>query len=199
MLDALASEKPELLKDGERYLRQALEIAPDRQEIYYHLAVNLGKQDRFDEAIQVARQGVALSPSVIRARFYLGLILAGSGRMEEAREEINGILEELSGPYSGLLASDFNSLLMLYHIWGLDNRVAELAQKSVRGELPNRFVFEDQYYILTLGLLAYERDTENFVMVAEFVKRKFPQWNDQMEVLIDLVQKGRWDMLDAMQ
>jgi len=196
MLDALASEKPELLKDGEQYLRQALEKAPGRQEIYYHLAVNLGKQNRYDEAIEIARRAVDLSPEVARARFYLGLVLAGSGRNTEGQAQI-AYFEKLPNAYRNLLVSDLNSLLMLYHVWGRDDKVAEVVEKSVRGELS--YVFSDEYYILTLGVLAYERDAQNFVSVAEFVKRAFPKWNDQMEVLIDLIQKGRWDMLDAMQ
>jgi hypothetical protein len=86
---------------------------------------------------------------------------------------------------------------MLYHVWGQDNKVAEVVEKSVRGEL--NYVFSDEYYILTLGVLAYERDAQNFIQTAEFVRHVFPKWGDQMDVLIDLVQKGRWDILMTMQ
>ena len=67
---------PALLAQGEEDYRQALELAPRRQEIMFSLAVNLVSQGKIDEAVSLAKEIVALEPEAAYGQYYYGAIVA---------------------------------------------------------------------------------------------------------------------------
>ncbi|TSC82652.1 MAG: Uncharacterized protein G01um101420_175 [Parcubacteria group bacterium Gr01-1014_20] len=88
-------DDPVFLKKSEFYLREALKLAPRRQDIYYLLAYSLAGQGRSDEAVGLMRGVVALSPNVARAHYNLGLELAihGQDNWEEVEVEFGKALD----------------------------------------------------------------------------------------------------------
>jgi len=75
----LGRSQPEFFEKSEKVLRQAIELSPQRQDIYYHLAYTLVAQGKKDEAVAVARQAVNLNSAVGRAHYILGVILSLAG------------------------------------------------------------------------------------------------------------------------
>ena len=68
---------------AEQYFAEAVEIAPERREIYYHKAVALVKVIRLEEAIQAIDQALAI-PAAAKPDFYLNVagVWDGSACME---------------------------------------------------------------------------------------------------------------------
>jgi len=192
MFDALAYEDPSWYPKIEAILRHTLELAPERQDVYYHLAVNLAKQEKFDESIALARRALDLAPNAGRSRFYLGLVLAGAGKNVEAQKEIAS-LYDISDPFLNFLPGDFNSLLMLYEVWGNGDGILKLVNESVAGSIGS--LFEQHYYILALGSYVSLQDASGVERVGSFVADHFSSLADDMHTIIDLAQKGKWTII----
>jgi serine/threonine protein kinase/Tfp pilus assembly protein PilF len=71
----------------ERELRLAIEQNPKSFEGYFWLTLCLGVSDRFEEALDLARRGVAAEPHAANAQAALGWAYAGSRRYAEALPE----------------------------------------------------------------------------------------------------------------
>jgi len=72
----------------QRELRLAIERNPKLEDAYFWLGLCLCVSGRFEEAIEVARKGLALEPHSANAQACLGWAYAGSRRFEEALPEL---------------------------------------------------------------------------------------------------------------
>lgn len=181
-------EAQPLFQKAEALMREAAERAPRRQEVYYHLALNLAGQRRFEEALQTARYALSLNFQVARARINLALMLALTGRNEEAIKEL-AAAPDLRGATGGDLG---NILLVIYGSSDLTDKMADLVIKTLDGRIPCKV--KKEYYERTLGYYAEREDAANFLLIADYLS-KFTELKDDMEVLIDLAQKGRWEII----
>ena len=68
--------------------RRFVDARPQSVEAHYNLAESCLAARRYDEAISVAGRALALDPGHSLSRLDLGLALAASGRLEEARDEL---------------------------------------------------------------------------------------------------------------
>jgi tetratricopeptide (TPR) repeat protein len=75
------------LENAELKLRKAIQIDPAFADAYESLGVMLGRQDRFDEAIELMKQLVLVDPLSVLAHTNLSLFLMKQGKIEEAEEQ----------------------------------------------------------------------------------------------------------------
>jgi len=68
--------------------RRFVDARPQSVEAHYNLAESCLAARRYDDAISAARRALALDPGHSLSRLDLGLALAASGRLEEARDEL---------------------------------------------------------------------------------------------------------------
>lgn len=108
-------DQPEFMKKSEEALRKALALAPKRQDIYYLLAYVLAGQGRYDEAVKLAREAVALSPEVAKAHYNLGLELAFASQENWDETEIEfGRALDIGFINKGLLQGDYDNMTIIY-------------------------------------------------------------------------------------
>jgi len=122
-----AKSNPEYFEKSELVLREALKLAPRRQEIYYHLAFSLAGAGKGKEAVEVARQAVELEPEVARAHYMLGVILSLIGDRVAGERAIEKALEMDKGLF--LLEQDSKNILEIYG----DNFIFYIQQRDLAG------------------------------------------------------------------
>lgn len=108
----------EYYDDAENAFREASYLAPNRQDVLYALAFNLGKQDRFDEAVSVAQETISLEDKVASSHFVLGSLYVADGQFEKGFEKVEDAFElnkEQTKLFSGSDAVVFN-LLQYYYL-----------------------------------------------------------------------------------
>lgn len=185
-------EAAPLFVKAEGLMREAVKRAPNRQEVYYHLAFNLAGQKRYDESIETARYAVSLNPKVARAHYHLALMLMLAGKNEEAAEELN-ITENISPNMdlesSGLLKGDLNTVILFYNKQGKADKVAKMIIKSFEGP----FRYSRQYYEKSLGYFAEKKDLPHFIETANYLAT-FDDLKEDMETFMDFVKSGDWDV-----
>ncbi len=184
-------EAAPLFEKAEKLMAEAIKRAPNRQEVYYHLAFNLAGQKRYDEAIKAAKYAISLNSKVARAHFHLALVSTIAGKNKEA---LNALIEvdKLDPDLKTLMSGDKDATLLIYSANGRLDKVAEIITKSLnRGE--NR-AFDRKYYEAALRYYAVKTDAQNFIKVANYLKQ-FNDLKDDMEVLIDLAEKGMWNII----
>ncbi len=69
----IAMQDKQFFKLAESFAQKGLEIAPTQQKMYYLYAFILGRQSKYDLAIEIARRGIAIDPGTARAYLYLAL------------------------------------------------------------------------------------------------------------------------------
>ena len=188
------SAKP-LYQKAEKLMREAVKRAPTRQEVYYHLAFNLAGQKRYEESFEAAKYAISLNPKVARANFHLALMMAIAGKNKEAAEILDEAVNLLDPRFDTLMGGDRNSVLLIYNLAGRKEKLAEFIIKSLNKEI--NFVFERQYYEEAVRYFALRKDAENFIKVAAYLKQ-FDDLKDDMEVLIDLAEKGNWGIINSL-
>ena len=194
MYDALGRDDERYYKKGEELIRKALLRSPNRQELYYHLALNLVKQGRIEDALAAVEKSIDLSPGVARAHFHYGLVLTAAGRDAEGQAEL-AKAEELNPTFDGFFPSDLNTLMLLYSSWGQNDKIAELALRSAERMLAGGMhVFPQKYYEIAFYYYLLEEDTERFVKIAEMLG-KLGGLEEDMAVFIDLARNGRWQII----
>ncbi len=192
MLDQLAFNDSSLYDKVEKVLMAALQKAPKRQELYYHLSVNLAKQNRLEEALKYSDYVLGLNDNVTRAHFYKGLVLAANNKDEEAKKEI-AIAEEIDSKYPALLPEDKKSMVMLYAGWGMVEKIAELAVKNIDNIAAFPMEKKDYENALRYDLLIH--NSQNSIKIAEFLSQ-YEDLRDDMEIIIDLVKNKNWKIID---
>ncbi|MEK7149454.1 MAG: O-antigen ligase family protein [Patescibacteria group bacterium] len=181
-----------LYQKAEKLMREAVKRAPNRQEVYYHLAFNLAGQKRYNEAIETARYAISLNPKAARAHYHLALVSTIAGKNKEALEALAEV-DKVDPNLSALMLGDKDATLLIYNVNGRLDKVAELITESLnRGE---NLAFDRKYYEAALRYYAFKIDAENFIKVANYLKQ-FKDLKDDMEVLIDLAQKGMWNIIN---
>lgn len=180
-------------QQAESASREAVKMAPQRQEAYYGLAFALAGQNRVEEAVQAAQSAVDLQPNVARAYYHLGLMQAVSKKKSEALKSFE-IMQELDPDLSSILQFDggATSLIISYKIIGSFDKLAELVIKRIDGR--NAINISKNDYILALKYFADKHNAENFIKIAQHL-RQFPEMKEDMEILIDLAEKENWEII----
>ncbi len=187
-------EAAPLFEKAERLMREAIKRAPNRQEVYYHLAFNLAGQKRYDEAIETAKYAISLNPKVARAHFHLALVSTIANKNKEALEALAEV-DKLDPDLKTLMSGDKDATLLIYTANNRLDKAAEIITASLnRGE--NR-AFDRKYYEAALRYYALKTDAQHFVQVAKYLKQ-FDDLKDDMEVLIDLAEKGLWEIINKL-
>ena len=81
-------EQKKYLSLGEQALKKALELAPQRLDIYYELARNKMLAGDFSQAIDYAKQAVNLNDRVAQAHWSLALAYFGAQEYEKGIQEV---------------------------------------------------------------------------------------------------------------
>jgi tetratricopeptide (TPR) repeat protein len=83
----LALEATDRSQNGQamEYLKRLLGMQPDSAEAHYLLGAQQAQVGMFDRAIESMKKAIELKPGLEAARFQLGMLLATSTRVEEAR------------------------------------------------------------------------------------------------------------------
>lgn len=196
ILDVMGGRDPELYKKSEEAIRRAIELVPNRQELQFNLALSFAKQNRFDEALAIARRVRESNESVGRAHFFLGFLMSaenlGKNRVE--------ILEELdtANKIDPALVSfeilDVSKAAEIYLKLQEYDKLADFVMKKINGSTTK--IFEPQYYEFLLKYYLSKRDSGNFIKVADFIGREIPTQKENMDGLADLAQKGLWQVLE---
>lgn len=78
----LAKQDPKYFVKSEEFARKAFALSPNRQGMRYHLSFVLSGEGRYEEALALAKETLALDDRVAKAHYQLGLIY---GLMAESR------------------------------------------------------------------------------------------------------------------
>jgi tetratricopeptide (TPR) repeat protein len=193
MTKVMTNEKETIpmFEKAEALMREAVKRAPNRQEVYYHLAFNLAGQKRYEESIAEARYAVSLNPQVVRAHYHLGLMFALAGKFEDAEKEFD-IVQQLDPNLVGLMTGDRNTMILVYDNQKKIDQVKKLIIKSLNGEIAN-FKFKSQYYEKALGYFAEDKDLDHFLQITDYLKT-LAGLKEDMETLADFVKIGDWDV-----
>lgn len=197
VLNAYAREDNNIYLETEKILREALLLSPGRLELYYHLAFSLAGQERTAEAVEVARQGLALNLQAPRSHFSLGLMLAANRQDAESQAQFVE-LEKLNPFFTHLLLSDKKTLGMLYSAWEMYDKVGDLVLMSLKNisnfgvGVLNRATYENG-----LRYFASKKMAEEFLLTADYLKT-FPDLKEDMETLSDLVKNGNWAIIHSL-
>jgi O-antigen ligase len=194
LLQAMARDDVAYYGKAAEVLERALTLAPNRQELYYLLAFSQAGEAKVTEAVETARKAVVLDTRVARAHFHLALMLDAAGHQDEAKAELRET-ERLDPSFQTLLDADFRTLGLLYAGWGDSTHLIELALKSAKGEIPT---LREETYVSALTHFRDQRDVFNFVTIAKFMQKTFPTKADDLEVLIDLANRGEWGILEKL-
>lgn len=83
----------EYYSDAEEAFRKAIELSPQRQDVQYALALNLARQDRYDEAFEVMEYTLGLEERVASGHFVLSSLYAADAQFDKAFEEVKKGME----------------------------------------------------------------------------------------------------------
>lgn len=200
----------------EGYARKALSFSPRRQGLMYHLAFTLAGEGRYEEAIAINREALALEPRAYKSHYQLGLILSlaadaskysgtpqGEAYRREAREELERAWELAEqNDFLAFAKHDFRNFIVIYSRFKDHRAAAEVleAMLACSEENVSRPCFRDdqQVYVDLMSMYRALRDAEGFVQTAERMKERFPALADQLDVLIDLGRKKNWVIIDSL-
>lgn len=188
-----ARTDPEYFKKIEKVLRDAIEIAPKRQELYYHLSFALAKQNKREEARRIIDEALAMSPGAARSHYHKAVVMALTGDKKEAILSELEIMERQNPTLSNFQTNDTENIAVIYTELGRYDKVGMLAVRSIRHEL-GAGLYKREHFETALGYFAGREDKENFILVASHLA-KFPELKEDMEIYIDLAQKGAWDII----
>ena len=115
MLQDKAMNDASLYKEAGDSMKRAIELAPNRQELYYNLAFVLLGQEKFQEAVEASVKAIELNPNVARAHYHLAFVLAviGPQNADEIIEEME-IANNLIPDFSGLPSGDHDMIALIY-------------------------------------------------------------------------------------
>lgn len=195
----------ELLQKSIGYIEQARVRSPRRQAILGLQVFTLGSLGKHPEAIQLARDVLALEPKSAKSHYYLGMALASFVRdaggipAEDKKRITTEAFQELAIARAlgvednfGLFSeSDFRNMMILYQQGGNDEDF--LATYRIAERLFPRNI---DYYGIRLGAALARRDIPEIIVIAERIKELDPRYTDDMDIIIDLAKKQKWNILD---
>lgn len=181
---------------AEELMRAALNRAPNRQELYYHLAFNLAAQEKYDEAAEVVRKAVDLEPGVARAHYHLGLVLALAGKNEDSQKAI-AEAEKFAPNFERFMGTDINNIAIFYKTWGFADKYAELVYRTLLKTKANSIghVFGRGDYENALRYYIINENAERAILLTEHLGENFPDLSEDMAVIRDLLRKEKWEIL----
>lgn len=216
-----AKEDPSLFKKTEVFARKAVELSPARQGLRYHLAFIMAGQGKYDEAIALARETLALEPRAAKSHYELAipLMLAadekyrGTDAQQEYRAEAEKEIDQArelgrmklgtTEPYIGsdlshaqyylFLESDLKNIAVLYRTLGKPDKMADVLEVLIWFYPENK----DYRYDAVIIYRAL-RDKEQIIKHARELQRLDPSLKDDMDVIIDLANKENWEILDTL-
>ncbi len=185
------------LKRSIELIEDAEQLSPRRQAIRGVKALLLSGAGKHEEAIKLARETVVFEPRAPKSHYYLGMVLAiSSGDKEEAVKELGFALNyarELAaqGDFVFFFQSDFQNMLTVYRNLGAYPEMLE-AYKVAERFSPLNLNFHRE------GLVAAReaRDGSEMIRIAEKIKDLEFSLRDEMDVIIDLAKKNKWEILD---
>lgn len=197
MLQDKAIGDASLYKEAEESMRRAIELAPNRQELYYNLSFALLGQEKFQKAVETANKAIELNPNVARAHYHLAFVLAVVG-LENEKEIVREmeIANSLNPDFSGLPSGDHNIIALVYSRLNRSDKIAEIIKRSIDLNLRIRFI--PIYYEEALGYYAMLRDVNNLIKIAKDARDYYSHLKDDMDILIDLAEKGNWTIIDSL-
>lgn len=198
VLNLRAKNSPAYYEKAVEAAEKALNIAPYRQEIYYHLAFSLAGKGEYERAIEVAKRAAELNPQVPRAHYYLALAYSAKGDKEKTLEELDRTME-LSPNWRGLMSSDIRGIVIIYSTIGADKEMANIVLKISKGDINPEIGsvgLEPKYFYRALYYYLSNRSADEFSTIASEIAKRTPSLKDDMEVLIDLAKKEKWEILE---
>ena len=217
-----AKEDVSLFSKTEVFARKAVELSPKKQGLLFLLSFILSGQERHEEAIKIVRQTLALDERVAKSHYELAvaLILAADSKLyketpkrweyrAEAEAELDLAREwgrkklGSSEIYSGLdlsatqyylfLESDLKNMAVLYRSLGKPDKMADVLEVLIHFNSNNKDYRYDAVIIYrTL------RNKEGVIRHAEELKKIDPSLVSDMDTIIDLAEKEKWDILDTL-
>lgn len=223
-----AKEDPSVFHKSEGFARKAVELSPRRQGLLYLLAFTLAGEEKFDESLALAKQTLALSPDSAKAHYNLAIAFAlaadsnkykGTARQTEYRAEALkeldaafdlgsrriGSLEPFLGvaaPYERnsisdsqfflFLESDLKNMVILYRTMGLPDRMAKTL------EVLSAYYENKDYRYDAIIVYRALRDKDGVIRHAKALKAMDPSLANDMDAIIDLAEKGNWEILDTL-
>ncbi len=217
-----AKDDPALYVRTEEYARKAVALSPTRQGLRYHLAFTLAGQDRYEEAIALSRETLALEARLAKSHYELAVNLAlaadsakfrgtpqGDSYREEAAAEMNNAREFArtklgSGePYPGndpsatqyylFLESDLKNMVVLYRTWGEYEEMADVLEV-----LTSFHPQKKDYHYDAVIIYRLLRNADGVIRHAEAIKKIDPSAVNDMDIVIDLARQGKWSVLDEL-
>jgi protein O-GlcNAc transferase len=79
-------------RDGEEYLRRAIELEPNNARFYYHLGALYLRINKPSAAEIAFRKAVELKPDYVVPHYQIGRILSDAGHAEDAAREFESAL-----------------------------------------------------------------------------------------------------------
>lgn len=198
-------EHPEFFEKSMMYLEEAKKLSPHRQAILGLQAAMLGDRGKHQDAVLLARETLALEPQAAKSHYYLGMALAVSARdrrditaeerkylREEAIQELRtaqalGVKDN----FALFGESDFRNMMILYEQVGDDDDFLTMYRIAQR-----LFPRNIDYYGIRLGAALGRKDAQEVIVIAERIKELDPRYTDDMDIIIDLAKKQKWNILD---
>lgn len=187
------------------YIEQARMLSPRRQAILGLKVFTLGSLGDHHEAIQLAREALALEPKSAKSHYYLGMALTLSLRdaREAGAKDPKRIQAEAFGELAlaralgakdnfGLFSeSDFRNMMVAYQEGNADEDFLA-TYRIAQGLFPRNI----DYYGIRLGAALERKNTEDVVAIATRIKELDPRYTDDMDIIIDLAKKQKWNILN---
>ena len=217
-----AKDDSAVFPKSEMFIKEALELSPQRQGLLYQLAFVLAGEERYDESIELARSTAALDDRLAKSHYQLGIVLAlaadsdknkGTPLQVVYREEAEKELDvtrrlgrnRLGSPelyvgsdptstqYYLFLESDLKNMLILYKTWGKTDKFADVLEVLISFH-PSQI----DYYYDALTIYRILQDKESIIRNAQKLKALDPTLETDMDIIIDLAEKENWEILNSL-
>ncbi|MFH1759244.1 MAG: O-antigen ligase family protein [Patescibacteria group bacterium] len=165
-----AKFQPEFYGKSEEILRGALELSPNRQDIYYHLAFTLFNEGERAQAVEMAQKAVELNPEVGRSHYILGVV------------------------YS-LVASDIND--SDFRLKG-EEAIAKAFELEQLHLMEQDYVNLGAIYSANIVYYVRWRDAEGVLRNAKPLKEISPDIATDVDQIVELVNAGNWTQVDQL-
>ncbi|MBI1960728.1 MAG: O-antigen ligase family protein [Candidatus Liptonbacteria bacterium] len=203
-----AKRDPSYLPRAETYARRAVELAPGRQGVLYHLAFILAAQGKYDEAFEIARQAVDLDPRVYKSQYQLGIVYSlyadsasvkGTAVQTEYRRKTKEQFEKAwtmageQNDYGFFLLYDFNNIVTIHRVFNDNVNAAKVLEVAI----PRHPTYE-KFYVDAVAVYRALREKEKLIAAAKKLQELNPVYKDDLDVIIDLTEKEKWNILDTL-
>ncbi len=193
-------------EQAEQHALRAVELTPKRQGVLYHLAFVYAGEGRYDEAFEVAQHAVDIDSRVYKSQYQLGIIYSlyadssevkGTPAQREYRLKAKEQFEkawEMAGEqndYEFFLLYDLNNIITINRVFN-DN---ETAAKVLEVALERHPSFE-KFYVNAIAVYRALREKDKLIAAAERLKELNITLTDDLDTIIDLTRKEKWNILD---